>query len=756
MFHILLLSLKTMNPRNITLCVALFAPVVLFVHGAFAQGDTPAPAPNPPRLRGFTIKNSQNEAASEARFLAIPSAKECKQFLRVLTEDPHPAGSENGKALAEYVRARFLQFGFEAELVAYDVLLSTPKNAPKSIELQLLEPEKYDAKLQEQGTAWDKDSFTSAALGNFHGYSPGGEVTADVVYVNYGLPEDYEKLDQLGIDVRGKVVITRYGKCYRGVKVREAELRKAAAVIIYSDPADDGYAKGDVVPRGPWRPETSIQRGSVGYMFIQPGDPLTPGWASHKNQRKIEQEAVTGASTPGGVLPGIPSIPLSYADATPILKNLSGANVPEGWQGSLPFAYHVGPGPSRVRLKVDIQWENKTIYNVIAKWKGNERPDEWVVMGNHRDAWVHGAVDPNSGTASILECARALGKLKDAGFKPKRTIVFGSWDAEEYGLVGSTEWVEELAEELQKKAVAYINVDSGVSGRNFSAGGAPSLARFIRDVAADVEDPSDRRSILDVWRDRTKAKKGPGDNANNTNVNNDGEEPRVGDLGSGSDYTAFQHHLGIPSIDVQFSGPYGVYHSVLDNFYWMEKFGDPDFSAHRALARYTGVALLRLSNSDILPIRPEAQATAFTLAVSELLKQFPELVPAASEKLKAFDDVKAAAARLAQVAKTLESEAERALESADDKAIDTVNSRLLKFERELIHKEGLRGRPFFKHLYSAPGVHTGYAASILPGLREAMTETPGDDRRILAECQRLTECLTNAADTLEGKQKPIK
>lgn len=728
-----------LDSRSVSLLVA----PALLLSQPVPQGESGAPQA---RLRGFTAKSAQAQAALEARFLEIPRAAECRQHLNILTEDPHPAGSEQNQILADYVRAQFLKFGFEAELVSYDVLLSTPKK----IELTLTEPEKFEAKLKEEGVPNDKDSFTSAALPGFHGYSPSGDVTADLVYVNYGLPEDYEKLEALGVDVRGKVVLVRYGKCYRGVKVREAELRRAAAVILYSDPADDGYAKGDVVPRGPWRPETAIQRGSVGYMFLQPGDPLSPGWPSHKGRRRIEQEAVTGAATSGGVLPGIPSIPLSYADATPLLKHLAGPNVPEGWQGALPFAYHVGPGSSRVRLKVDVVFETKSITNVIARWKGAERPDEWVILGNHRDAWVHGAVDPNSGTAAMLECARALGRLKEQGFRPKRTLILASWDAEEYGLIGSTEWCEELAEELHKKAVCYLNVDSGVSGRNFKAEGAPSLARFARDVAAAVEDPRERRSILDVWTERTKWKPKPGQEK--PFVGNDGEEPRVGDLGSGSDYTAFQHHLGVPSLDVQFEGPYGVYHSVLDDFYWMEKFGDPDFSSHRALARYLGVACLRMANADLLPLRPEAQAVAISNHAAELTKQFGDVLAPASEKAKAMEELRSAATRLAASARSLETEGERALEGADDKGLDSVNGRLLRFEREWLAKEGLRNRAFYRHLYSAPGIHSGYAPAVLPGLREAVSETPNDEARILSEIRRLTERVLAAADLLDGKK----
>ncbi len=709
------------------------------------QADTPGTAPAA-RLRGFTTKAAAEQRATESRFLEIPRAARAKQFLKILTEDPHPAGTEEGRALADYVRAQLLSFGFDAELVSYEVLLSRPKK----VALTLLAPEKYEAKLVEEGVAWDKDSFTTSALPPFHGYAPSGTVTADVVYANYGLPEDYAALEELGIDVRGKLVLVRYGKCYRGVKVREAEIRKAAAVVIYSDPADDGYAKGDVVPRGPWRPETAVQRGSVGFMFLRPGDPLSPGWPARKGARRIEQEAVTGAGNPDAVLPGIPSIPISAADATPILKALAGPNVPEGWQGALPFAYHVGPGPSRVKLQVEIEWTTELVHDVIARWKGVEKPDEWVIVGNHRDAWVHGAVDPNSGTASLLECARALGKLKEAGLKLKRSLVIASWDAEEYGLVGSTEWCEEFATELQAKAIAYLNVDGGVSGRDFGASAAPSLARLVREVSGAVEDPKERRSVLDVWTDRTKPKPArPA--APKSFAGNDGESPPIGNLGSGSDYTAFQHHLGIPSMDVRFSGPYGVYHSVLDDFFWMERFGDPDFTTHRALARWLGVALLRLCQSDLLPHRPTGSAAAFQGHLTELLEKHGESIVAGSEIQKGLDDAKAAVQRLATAAQALESEGDRLVEAADAEGLARVNGRLLRFERELLSKEGLRGRPFYRNVYSAPGERAGYNAVVLPGLTEALEEVPRDERRVVSEATKLAERLGAAANLLEGK-----
>lgn len=686
-----------------------------------------------PSLRGFTAKGSEAQRALEARFLDVPRASECRKFLNVITEDPHVAGSDEDRKLADYVRSRYLEyFGDQSsvEIVPYEVLLSLPKK----VEITLLAPEEYKAKLEESGVPWDKDSFASNALPPFHGYSPSGDVTADLVYANYGFPDDYDRLAELNVDVRGKVVIARYGRGYRGVKVREAWERGAAAVLLYSDPADDGYARGDVMPRGPWRPETAVQRGSVGYMFVYPGDPLSRGFAAKKGQRREERETAES-------LPKIPSCPISYADATPLLRNLSGPNVPEGWQGHLPFAYHTGPGPARVRVKIENEFKDSLIWNVIAKWPGTERPDEWVIVGNHRDAWVHGAVDPGSGTASLLECARALGELRKQGFKPKRTIVFASWDAEEYGLVGSTEWAEERADELARNAVAYVNVDSAVSGRDFEASAAPSLSRFVREVSAAVEDPLERRSVLEVWRDRVRARLKPG--AERPFSGNDGEDPPIGDLGSGSDYTAFQHHLGIPSIDVGFRGPYGVYHSVLDDFYWMERFGDPTFSIHRAMARWLGVATLRLAQADLLPIRPASLATAVSGHAADLAKKFPER--------PGIEDVKNAADRLRKSCDALDAESSRALESADERLLFSSNGRLMRFERELLAREGLKNRPFYRSLYSAPGMHAGYDAAALPGLREALEDKRRDDARVTTESKRLVERLGAAADALEGK-----
>ncbi|HKE01914.1 MAG TPA: M28 family metallopeptidase [Planctomycetota bacterium] len=724
--------------------LALAAAPLLLIPVPATQ-DAPAS-----RLRGFTAKAAEEHRKLEARFLEQPKAEKCKEFLNFLTDDPHPAGSEQGRALADYVRARFLEYlqqGFDAELVSYEVCLSSPKK----VEVTLVAPEEYKAKMQEVGTPWDKDSYASNALPPFHAGSPSTPpdgITADLVYANYGLPEDYDKLSKLGIDVRGKIVIVRYGKCYRGVKVREAELRKAAAVLIYSDPADDGYAKGDVVPRGPWRPETAVQRGSVSYMFIAPGDPLSPDWAARKGGgRRQEIESVRGASTPLATLPGIPSLPLSYGDAAPLLRNLAGPNVPEGWQGHLPFAYHVGPGPARVAMKVEMEFKDTLIHDVIGKWKGAERPDEWVVVGNHRDAWVHGAVDPGSGTAAMLEAVRGLGALKSLGFRPKRTIVFASWDAEEHGLIGSTEWCQEFAEEIAKKAVAYVNIDSGVSGRDFRAAASPTLAKFAREIAGAVEDPRERRSVLDVWRDRAKAKPRAVDAPY---VGTDGDDPPVTELGSGSDYTAFEDHLGVPSLDIQFEGPYGVYHSVHDTLFWMETFGDRDFATHRALARLIGVAVLRLAQSDLLPIRPSGTAAAVSGHLADLARAYPDANPA-------LDKLRAPIERLKKAADATEAEAEKAVEAADASGLESVNGRLLRFERELLASQGLRNRPFYKNLYSAPGIHAGYAAATLPGVREALESIDlgqRDEPRIAAEVQRLAERLGAAADLLEGRARP--
>jgi N-acetylated-alpha-linked acidic dipeptidase len=413
--------------------------------------------------------------------------------------------------------------------------------------------------------------------------------------------------------VKGKIVIARYGKSFRGVKAKVAEENGALGLIIYSDPMDDGYMKGDVYPRGPWRPEEAVQRGSIYYMFEYPGDPLTPGYPALKDAKRIPPESAKS-------LPKIPTMPVSYKIARKILENLSGLNVPEGWQGGLPFAYHIGPGPAKVKMKIKSDWKVRRIKNVIAELKGFVEPEKKIILGNHHDAWVYGAVDPNSGTSVMLETARALSELVKSGWKPKRSILFCAWDAEEYGLIGSTEWVEENLKDLSENAIVYINIDAAVSGKNFGASSVPSLDNFIQEVIKNVNDPESGNSIFyEMWLRQNKE--------NRKKYNPDSAKVKIGRLGSGSDYTAFLDYAGIPSIDLSFSGNYGVYHSQLDNFYWMKNFGDPSFKYHETMVKIVGLMLMRLSSCDYLPF------DYFDYAV-EIEKYINEIDSVFSDELK--------------------------------------------------------------------------------------------------------------------------
>ncbi len=443
------------------------------------------------RIPGFTAAASDRERALEARLVDLLDPASTARHFRLLTEEPHPAGSDENLKLAHFVRDQFAAYGLEdVKMLRYDVLLPWPRK----VAVSMVEPVEYTASLAEDGYPVDKDSYAVGASLTYLGMSASGDVTADVVYAHSGNPEDYDWLEEQGIDVRGKIVIVRYSNpySYRGFKAWEAERRGVAALIIYSDPMDDGYRKGDVFPQGPWGPESHIQRGAITYDFIVPGDPLTPGWPSLEGAKRISQEEARS-------VPRIPAVPMSWKDAKPILENLGGPVAPSSWQGALPMTYHVGPGPAKVHVEIDMDGETRPIWVVEGRIRGSEHPDELVILGNHRDAWVYGAVDPSSGTASLLEAARVLGALAKSGERPKRTLVFASWDAEEWHLTGSTEWGEQFAAELGKGAVAYLNVDSSASGPDFSVGAVASLNPTILEVARDVIDPNSRRNLLDTW-----------------------------------------------------------------------------------------------------------------------------------------------------------------------------------------------------------------------------------------------------------------
>src|SRR5271155_1610661 len=522
----------------------------------------------------FGFRDPAAEAATEARFLAVPDPKLAEEHLRTLTQAPHMAGTPEDKATADYVAQKFRAAGLDTEIVEYKVWINYPVEisvdvtAPAGVEMHGPTREHVN------GDPYDGDP---RVVMPFSGMSPSGDAEAEVVYVNYGTPEDFAKLEKLKIDVRGKLVLVRYGQNFRGVKEFIAQERGAAGVIIYSDPFDDGWRRGDKYPEGPWRPDTAVQRGSVGYMFEFPGDPTTPGVASLPSLPDSKRIAPQQSAQ----MPKIPVTPLSYHDASPILQNLGGPDSPREWQGSLPFTYHVGPGPVRIKMHLKQDYQFRTLWDVIGRVRGSEFPDEWVVAGNHRDAWVYGAVDPNSGTAAMLETVHGVGELLKSGWKPKRTMIFGSWDGEEEGLMGSTEWAEQHESELAN-APAYFNMDVAVSGSKFGASAVPSLKQFLRDIAKAVPSPKGG-TVYEAWQKADQ----PGGSSIQSPTEAIGDARRtpavqtkadvlVGDLGSGSDYSAFQQHLGVPSTDISSTGSYGVYHSAFDDFAWFKKFADPD------------------------------------------------------------------------------------------------------------------------------------------------------------------------------------
>jgi N-acetylated-alpha-linked acidic dipeptidase len=524
--------------KSLSIATFLFALIVSGSARTPNRKSSTASAPGG-GLLGF--RDAASESAIEARFLAVPDPKLAEQHLRTLTQAPHMAGTIEDKATADYVAQKFREAGLDTEIVEYKVWINYPSEisvdltAPTGVEMHGPTREHVD------GDPFQDDP---RVVMPFTGMSPSGDVEADVVYANYGSPDDFEKIEKMKIDVRGKIVLVRYGQNFRGVKAFVAQERGAAGVIIYSDPADDGWRRGDKYPEGPWRPDTGVQRGSIGYMFEFPGDPTTPGIASVPSLPSSERIAPQASAQ----MPKILVTPLSYHDAWPILQYLDGPESPREWQGSLPFTYHVGPGPARVKMHLKQEYEFRTLWDVIGKAQGSELPDEWVVAGNHRDAWVYGAVDPNSGTAAMLEAVHGIGELLKSGWKPKRTMVFGSWDGEEEGLMGSTEWVEQNEAEL-RRSPAYFNMDVAVSGQKFGASAVPSLKQFVRDVTKAVPSPKGG-TVYQNWEKAAHAPPAPSDtpleNHRPPAAQAKTDVP-VGDLGSGSDYTAFLQHLGVPS-----------------------------------------------------------------------------------------------------------------------------------------------------------------------------------------------------------------
>ena len=700
-------------------------PLALLLLLASAPSLLPAQAaaqPAPPTVFGYADFTAQSRI--EDKFLAVPDAKLAGQHLKTLTAEPHLASTPEDRKTADYVAEKFRTAGLDTEIVPYRVLL----NQPKTVRV-----EAYDAagKLLISGptrehVAGDPFQDDPRVVMPFNGSSGSGDVTADVVYANYGRLEDFDQLAAQHIDLHGKIVLARYGGNFRGVKVYIAEQRGAVGVLIYSDPQDDGYFKGDAYPNGPWRPETGVQRGSVQYLFRYPGDPETPGVASTLDLPD------SARVPPESNQPHIISIPISYHDASPILQALTGPGAPKGWQGALPFRYHLGPGGVRVHLVSQQDYQRRVIWDVIGKIKGAEYPDEWVIAGNHRDAWVYGAVDPNSGTAAMLESVHGIGVLLKQGWRPRRTIVFCSWDAEEEGLIGSTEWVEQHTQPLQR-AVAYFNMDVGVAGPDFSAAAVPSLKQFIRELTRSVPSPLGA-TVYDQWKNRPPEN----DEHRASNAPPIPEDVHIGDLGSGSDFTPFLQHAGVPSTDIGSEGPYGVYHSVFDNYAWFTLNADPHFLYLQQMARVFGLEVLRMADTDVLPF----DYVTYARSISAYLAAVKTKAKNEGDSLD-FAPAEAAAAAFVAAAQKVHT---RQLTPAGD--LSTLNLALRQAEAALLTDAGLPNRPWYKHTIYAPGEYTGYAAVVLPGVSEALDAK--DQPRAAKQLSVLTEDLLRAARTLNS------
>ena len=715
---------------------------------ATAQSPTP---------QVFGYRDFTQQAKWDSTFMAVPDAKLAGEHLKTLTSAPHWASSPEDYATAVYVADKFKAAGLETEIVQYKVLLNKP------IKIVVEAFDTSGSKLMSGPTPEHVDPTKNGGdpfqddpriLPAFNGSSPSGDITAEVIYANYGTLADFQKLAQLGISVKDKIVIVRYGENFRGIKTYIAQQYGAKGVLIYSDPADDGYFRGDVYPKGPWRPDSAVQRGSIQFLPIYPGDPTTPGIAATLDlpaSKRIPADKLQANQ------PSIPTNPISYKDATPILKALGGDESPREWQGALPFTYHLGavsnkeavgnktdtstknPDPTKVSVHIHLEQDIalRTIWDVIGTIPGTSpsQKDDWIVAGNHRDAWVYGAVDPNSGTAAMLETVHGLGDLLKQGWRPQRTIVIGSWDAEEEGLMGSTEWAEQH-EKILAHAVAYFNTDVGVSGPDFNASAVPSLKQFVREVTKEVPSPKGG-TVYDQWKSDQQA------NTNHRRPHPAGYDAdvRIGTLGSGSDYTPFIQHLGVPSTDIGSDGPYGVYHSTFDDYTWFTKFADPTFVYEQQQARVFGLEILHMANTDVLPYDYELYGKEIIGYLEAAQKRATE------QKLTLnFTAALAAAKRFAAAGAAI-----RATQATPPSDPTALNQSLRAAEEALLNPAGLPRRSGFKHTIYAPGEFTGYAAVVIPGVNEGIEAA--DAPRAQSQLAPLAEALNRSAAILETATK---
>ena len=691
-------------------------------------------------IRGFLTKDVADEQKLEAQAQALPDAARLRRYMDFQAGEPHNAGSARSKAVAEYILGNLKEWGLDAHIEEFEALMPYPTVR----QVEVLGPKRYVAKLKESAIAVDPTTAQANQLPTYNAYAASGDVTGQVVYANFGVPDDYEWLAKQGISVKGKVVIARYGKSWRGIKAKVAAEHGAIACLIYSDPHEDGYFVEDVYTKGPMRPPEGVQRGSVMDMPLYAGDPLSPGWASEKGSKRL---AISEAKT----IMKIPVLPLSYADAQPILEQLTGPVVPREWRGALPITYHAGPGATRVHMKTDYDWSTRPLYDVIATIPGAELPDEWAIAGNHHDAWVNGADDPTSGAVALLETARALATLQKQGWKPKRTIKIAWWDGEEFGLLGSTEWAEKHQEELKEKAVAYLNSDNTAHGW-IHVSGSHTLEQFANEVATAVPQPGTDSNLSEYWLHHP-----PSENQEEQETaSKDSKTFTIGALGAGSDYVAFIDYLGVASMNEGFGGQTksGIYHSVYDDIYWYTHFSDGafGFADGRALSQYTSTALLRLADSTVLPfefvhfantvngyldeIEKEAEKSGLKLDFTALRSQL-ETMKASGQKYEGL---------LQMVA---------AKDSLEAPQVEALNKVLMRTERVLTRPEGLPNRPWFKHQIYAPGFYTGYGVKTLPGIREAVDAKNWtlalQEKQIVEQClEQMNQAINEAASDLAG------
>lgn len=754
------------------LILVLLASTFLF-HPAVADSANRA---NEGPMDGFSSDHAGTEREWEQKFRAIPSPEKQRDYMQLLSARPHHVGSAYDRQNAEWILARFKEWGLDAHIETFHVLFPTPKRRV----LEMIEPTHYVAKLQEPTVAEDPTSNQrSEQLPTYNAYSRDGDVTAPLVYVNYGLPDDYERLERLGVSIKGAIVIAKYGNSWRGIKPKVAAEHGAVGCIIYSDPKDDGYFEDNVFPKGPTRPDQGVQRGSVmDFASNYPGDPLTPDRGDPNAPHMTVENAPS--------ITKIPTLPISYGDAQPLLAALTGPMAPEEWRGALPIAYHLGPGAAKVHLVVESNWDIKDVNDIIARIPGSSEPDEWIVRGNHHDGWVNGADDPISAQVALLEEARAFGELLKQGWKPKRTIIYCAWDGEEPMLLGSTAWAETHGRELQEHAALYVNSDTNERGFLFMEG-SHSLEHFMNDVARSIQDPESKLSVFDrerladiAWTKSPEDRKQLRDRA----------DLRLGALGSGTDYTAFIDHLGIATLNLGYGGEddsAGIYHSIYDDFYWFTHFADTNFVYGVALSQTIGTAVMRMADADVLPYEFTDFADTmktYTRDLQKLLREKQDEAQEREQELKdgtfqaIFDPRRPTVAPPAQdippylnfaplenaldvLSKSAERykaafhKAETAGFAGSTQQLTALNEKLIQSERRLTDPAGLPRRPWYKHMIYAPGVYTGYGAKTMPGIREGIElrrwqEADAEIGRVAAVLEAEAALINSASADLES------